>query len=300
VLLGLGAAFGGAAVFGVAAVLQAVAARREPLVRGVDPFLLVRLLRQLPFVAAVALNLSGFLLHVAALRLLPLFLAQAITASSVAITAVLSARVLHIRLTRLEVAAVVSVCVGLALLTATASSTGTTAPADRVGQTLLAAAAVVAVAGVLVARLQGSVGAASLGLVAGLGFAVVAVAARVLPGLDPTSLLQAPATYALVASGPLAFLLYAMALQRAGVLTATAPSLLTQTVVPALVGVVVLGDELRDGALPLAAVGLLLAVTGILLLTRYDPHALVQLPEEEPDEQRPRPPERATGNPPAS
>jgi drug/metabolite transporter (DMT)-like permease len=300
VLLGLAAAFGGASVFGVAAVLQALAARREPLVRGVDPFLLVRLLRQLPFVAAVALNLSGFLLHVAALRLLPLFLAQAITASSVAITAVLSARVLRIRLTRVEVGAVGSVCVGLALLTATASSTGTAAPVDRVGHTLLAAAVVVAVAGVLVARLQGSVGAASLGLVAGLGFAVVAVAARVLPALDPTSLLQAPATYALVASGPLAFLLYATALQRAGVLTATAPSLLTQTVVPALVGVVVLGDELRDGALPLAAVGLLLAVTGILLLTRYDPHALVQLPQEGPGEQRPRPPERATGNPPAS
>lgn len=287
-LLGLGAAFGGAVVFGVAAVLQALAARREPVVRGVDPLLLVRLLRQLPFVVAVALNLGGFLLHVAALRLLPLFLAQAITASSVAVTAVLSALVLHIRLTRVEVGAVAGVCVGLALLTATASHTGTTAPADRVGQTLLAVAVVVALAGVLVARLRGALSAALLGLVAGTGFSVVAVAARVLPGLDPLSLAQAPATYALVASGPLAFLLYATALQRAGVLTATAPMVLTQTVAPSVVGVVVLGDELREGAGLLAVVGLLLAVTGVILLTRYDPHALVQLPPE---------PEHAAGNP---
>jgi drug/metabolite transporter (DMT)-like permease len=298
VLLGLGAAFGGAVVFGVAAVLQAIAARREPLVRGVDPFLLVRLLRQLPFVAAVVLNLSGFLLHVAALRLLPIFLAQAITASSVAVTAVLSARVLHLRLTRLEILAVVGVCVGLALLTGTASHTGTAPPpADRVGHALLGAAVVVPVAGVLVARLRGSLSAALLGLVAGSGFAVVAVAARVLPALDPASLVRAPATYALVASGPLAFLLYATALQRAGVLTATAPMVLTQTVVPSVVGVVVLGDELREGAALLGVAGLVLSVTGVILLTRYDPHALVaQLPPPQAPTRTGRPDEHAAGS----
>jgi drug/metabolite transporter (DMT)-like permease len=125
VLAGLLAAFGAAAAFGVAAVLQAVAARREPVVRGVDPLLLVRLLRHPAFLVALALNLGGFLLHLVALRSLSLYLAQAVISSSVAVTAVVGARVLRLRLARREKVAVLAVCAGLAALTASASDAGT-------------------------------------------------------------------------------------------------------------------------------------------------------------------------------
>jgi hypothetical protein len=72
-----------------------------------------------------------------------------------------------------------------------------------------------------------------------------------------------------------AFLLYATALQRASVLTATAPLVVAQTVAPAAVGLALLGDRVADGAVPVAAAGLVLAVAGSTLLARYDPHALV-------------------------
>lgn len=277
-LPGVGAAFAAAVAFGVAAVLQAVAARREPPVRGVDPLLLVRLLRHPPFLSALALNLLGFLLHLSALRTLSLYLAQAVISASVAVTALLSARVLGVAPRRRDLLAVLSVCAGLALLTATATEAGTTV-VDGAGPALLVAAGAVAVAGVLAARAPGPTGAALLGLVAGLGFAVVAVSGRVLPGLAPATLLRAPAAYALVLGGALAFLLYATALQRAGVLAATAPLVVAQTVVPAAVGLAVLGDRLPARAAPLAGAGLLLAVTGSALLARYDPHALATEPE---------------------
>lgn len=267
------AAFGAAAAFGVAAVLQAIASRQERTVRGLDPLLLVRLLRHPAFLGALALNLTGFAFHLIALRSLTLYLAQAVISSSVAVTALLGARVLGTRLSRPAVLAVLAVCAGLALLTATASEAGQTT-AVGAGPALLSAAAAVAVAGALVARLPGAAGAALLGLVAGLGFAVVAVAGRLLPEGSVSALVRAPATYALVASGVVAFLLYATALQRAAVLTSTAPLVLGQTVAPAAVGVLALGDRVPAGSLPVAATGLLLAVGGSAFLARYDPQVV--------------------------
>lgn len=273
-LLGLPAALAAAFAFGVAALLQAVAARHEPTSAGVDPRLLLRLVRRPVFLAAVALNLLGFGLHLVALRTLPLFLAQTVVSSSVAVTALAAARVLGVPLGRPEVLAVLGVCSGLALLTATADEVGegsTTAPARAL---LLLAVLVVLGAGVLAGRLAGAAGAALLGLAAGTGFAVVAVAARVLPELAPGALLVEPAAYALVAGGAVGFLLYSVALQRAGVLTATSATVVGQTVAPALVGLLLLGDRVRPGSAPVVVVGLLLAVASAAALARRDPAVL--------------------------
>ena len=273
-LLGLLAGLASAAAFGVAAVLQAQAALREPPTPGVDPLLLVRQLRHPAFLAALALNLLGFLLHLAALRTLPLFLAQALVSASVVVTAALGSRVLGGHLRRREALAVGALVLGLALLTSSASTVGDVQPDAGTRSLLLAAVAAVAVAGVLAGRLHGPVGASLLGLASGLGFAVTALASRVLPGFAPAVLVVEPAAYALLVGGPLAALLYSTALQRGAVLTATSTVVLGQTVVPALVGVLALGDRLRPGTAPLAVVGLALAVVASGVLARYDPRVL--------------------------
>jgi drug/metabolite transporter (DMT)-like permease len=274
VVVGLVAALGAAAAFGVAALLQALAARREEPVRGVDPRLLVRMLRSPAFVVALVLNLLGFALHVVALRSLPLFLTQAAISSSVVVTALLSGRVLRAALARREHLAVVGVGMGLVLLTATAAHTGQEQAGVAARWALLGAAAAVTLAGAAVARLQSRLGVSLLGLTGGLGFAVVALATRMLPDLSPATLVADPATYALLVGGGVGFLLYATALQRAAVMVATSTLVVGQTVAPALVGVLLLGDEVRAGAAPLAVGGLVLAVAGSAALARYDPHLL--------------------------
>ena len=272
--VGLAAALSAAVAFGLAALLQALAARRERPVQGVDPRLLVRMLRSPAFLVAVALNLAGFGLHVVALRSLPLFLAQAAISSSVVVTAVLSRAVLHAPLARREHAAVLGVGLGLTLLTATAAHAGEAQPGTAFRWALLLAAVAVGAAGVVVGRRHSVAAVSLLGLTAGLGFAVVAVAARSLPDLSPSTLLRDPATYALVLGGGIGFLLYATALQRAAVMVATSTLVVGQTVAPALVGVLLLGDDVRAGAAPLALAGLALAVGGSAALARYDPHLL--------------------------
>lgn len=268
--LGLGAALLAAVVFGASAVLQAAGSRRVPAARRLDPRLFLRLLRQPAFVAAFLLNLVGFVLHLAAIRLLPLFLAQAGIAASLAVTALLAVRVFHDRLVRAEWAAVAAVCVGLALLTAAAGGTGQERASATLNLTLALGVVAIAAAGAAASRSDGGVSTSVLSGLAGLGFATTAVAARTVPGLTPSEVLTAPAAYILPVAGALAFLTYSIALQRGAVTAATAPMIVLQTVTPAVVGVWALGDEVRSGWLAPAVVGLVLTVAGAVTLARYE------------------------------
>jgi drug/metabolite transporter (DMT)-like permease len=267
VLLSLAAALAACVAYGVASVLQGVAvARVGETGGGVDPRLLVRLAQETPFVVSVVLNLSGFVMHVVALQSLPLFLVQVALAGSVAVTAVISVLVLHQHLQGRQWLSVGAVCAGLALLATSArpgEATDDTGLALRLA--LLAVVVVVAVLGWFVGKLTGALGAGLLGLVAGTGFGVLAVAARLLPaGLAPGEVLRDPALLVLVAAGLTAYLLYATAMQHGSVTLTTATLVVTQTGVPAALGVLLLGDGVRAGTAPLAVVGFLLALGGVL------------------------------------
>jgi len=270
VALGLGAALLAAVVFGSSAVLQAVGSRRVETAQGLDPRLYLQLLRQPAFVAAFVLNLAGFVLHLVAIRLLPLFLAQAGIAASLAVTALLAVLVFHDRLVRAEWAAVAAVCVGLALLTAAAGATGEERATATLDLTLAVGVVVIAAVGAAVSRSRSGASATVLSVLAGLGFATTAVAARAVPAISVSEVLAAPAVYILPIAGALAFLLYSVALQRGAVTAATAPMIVLQTVTPAVVGVWALGDEVRSGWLAPAAVGLVLTVAGAVTLARYE------------------------------
>ena len=66
-------------------------------------------------------------------------------------------------------------------------------------------------------------------MIAGTGYGVLGVAARVLGGFDPLTLIRDPATYALIAAGIVSFLLYASALEGGSVTVATAAVVLAET-----------------------------------------------------------------------
>jgi drug/metabolite transporter (DMT)-like permease len=280
VLIGVLAAGLAAVAFGVASVLQAIGARREPSTRGIDLLLLFRLLRHPVFLLSILVSLIGFGLHMVALRILPLFAVQPMIASSVAVTALIQAWRGHEPLSRRGRWLVVAVCAGLALVTVAAVSSSAlhTAAAER--SALLVAVAAIGLAGWLGGRVHGPVGSSLLGLLSGLGFAVVAVSARSFPSLAVGSLIVDPATYALLAGGGVAFLLYSTALQRGTVITATAAMVVGNTVAPVLVGVFWLGDQFRAGWAPAAVVGLILAGTAVIML--HDPRETAAVPRPAP------------------
>jgi len=268
VILAALCAVGAMVLFGIASVLQAVATSRAVDVEVLDPRLLLRLAHQRVFLAALVLNGLGFLLHIAALQSLPLFLVQAVIAGSVAVTAVLSVRVFGVRLGRVQWGAVAIVVLGLVLLAPTATEGEALTPGAREPLLLLAAVVAVCVAAAAVRRVTGAPGSVLLGLLAGTGFGVVAVCARLLPPYG-LALLTAPVAYVLVLAGGTAYFVYSAAMQRGSVTTATAAMVITQTVVPAVVGLL-LGDSVRAGLVPVAALGFTLALAGALGLARFE------------------------------
>jgi len=270
VLLGLAAALAAAGVFGCSAILQAIGSRRVANDSGLSARTAALLLQQPAFLAALLLNLLGFLLHLVAVRLLPLFLAQAGIAASLAVTALLAMRIFHDRLSRVDWAAIAAVCVGLALLTAAAGQTGQQRATAAMTVTLFAIAAVMVVGGLVATRMRGPVAAGGLSLLAGLGFANTALTARLLPELTVSSVLVSPVAYALPLSGALAFLLYSLALQRSSVTVATAPMIVVQTAGPAIVGVLLLGDAVRSGWAVGALAGFVLTAVGAVALVRFE------------------------------
>ncbi|MFE3143750.1 hypothetical protein [Streptomyces scopuliridis] len=260
-------ALGSAVCFGTASVFQAVAARAaEPGTgSGVDPALLLRALRQWRYMAGLALDGLGFVLQIVALRALPIYAVGAALAASLAVTAVVAGRVLNVRLSSTEWAAVAVVCGGLAMLGLAAGAEGGRTGSTALRWSLLAAALAVLVAGTVAGRLPDRPRALVLGLGAGCGFGVVEVSVRLIDSPD----LANPALYALLVAGGAAFLLLTSAFQRGSVTTATAGMVLGETIGPALVGVVWLGDRTRDGLEWLAIAGFAVAVAGALALARF-------------------------------
>jgi hypothetical protein len=72
-----------------------------------------------------------------------------------------------------------------------------------------------------------------------------------------------------VAAGIVSFVFYATALEGGSVTVATSAVVLAETLPPAVVGVLFLGDTTRPGLTPVAAVGFGLAVASAVLLARF-------------------------------
>ncbi|MFB7587906.1 hypothetical protein [Streptomyces sp. NPDC056169] len=253
--------------FGAASVFQAMAARAaEPGTGGgVDVALMWRALRQWRYLAGLGMDTLGFVLQIVALRTLPIYVVGASLAASLAVTAVIASRLLRVRLSRVEWTAVAVVCVGLAMLALASGREGHRDGSEALRWALLAVSFGVLLIGVAAGRLPEKPRALVLGLGAGFGFGVVEVAVRLIDGIDFTD----PVWYALLVGGGAAFLLLTSALQRGSVTTATAGAVLGETIGPAVVGVVWLGDTTREGFEWLAILGFAVAVAGSLTLARF-------------------------------
>ncbi|MFE1860803.1 DMT family protein [Streptomyces anandii] len=264
-------ALGAAVCFGTATVLQAIAARAaaESGGPGGDAALLLRAVRQWRYVAGLGLDGLGFVLQVVALRSVPIYAVGAALASSLAVTAVAASRLLRVRLSAVEWTAVGVVCAGLAMLGLASGTEGSEPGSAALKWAMLGAGLGVLALGAVGGRLPGRGRALVLGLGAGLGFGVVEVSVRLIDSLDPAHLLTNPATYALLLGGAGAFVLLTSALQRGSVTTATAGLVIGETIGPAAIGVIWLGDRTREGLAWLAVLGFAVAIAGALALARF-------------------------------
>ena len=272
-LIGFLLALGCSVCYGTASVLQAAGARSVEAGSnsGVDAVLLMRAVRQWRYLAGIALDGVGFLLQVAALRLVPIYVVAAALAASIAVTGIVSAWVLSVRLSSAEWAAVGVVCLSLAALACAAGPAHFRRAPAALGWGLLGVVAAIFIAGAVAGRLSDRPRAIALGLAAGSGFGVVEIGVRMVDVIDPTkaAFYTHPAVYAAAAGGFAGFLLLTSALHRGSVTAAVAGMVVGETIAPALVGVVWLGDTAREGLGWLVIMGFVVAVAGTLVLARF-------------------------------
>ena len=262
------AALAASVCFGAAAVLQGMAARRMQRSH-IDVRLPLRLARSLPYLSGLAMDLLGFLLALIAMRRLPVFAVEALISSYVAVTAVLAVRLCGTTLRRREWLAVGGVAAGVIMVALSAQ----VQPTDQVGilARLFLPTATLTLGGLaLVVDRVMTRSAPVLAFIGGVAWGLIPLATQMMR--DPDSvlgLLSDPAAYTVPAAGGLGLVLYTGALQRTSVVRATAMAILGETLLPAAVGLSLLGDQPRPGTGLVALAGFLLSVGGGLVLARY-------------------------------
>ncbi|HEY9440283.1 MAG TPA: hypothetical protein VIS29_16900 [Streptomyces sp.] len=224
------------------------------------------------FVAGMVLDFVGFGLGALAARLLPLFLSQTVISANLIITAVLSVKLLGIRLTKAEWTSIAVVCSALVLLASAAGPEGSGHTPIATHWWLLAISLLLMAGGTVLVRLLGARAAIMAGLLSGLGFGTLGVGVRVLNGIDPFdlgTLLTDPALYGILVAGIGGMYLHTIALQIGSVNGATAALVAGETVLPGMIGVWWLGDASRPGFAWLAVTGFVLAVSGAVAVARF-------------------------------
>ncbi|MFF8279465.1 hypothetical protein ACF05T_25660 [Streptomyces lateritius] len=282
-LIGLLTAVAASICYGTGSVLQAVgsrkSARREAAAAGQrtergGPSLssTAKAAMTWEFVVGTILDFVGFGLGALAARMLPLFLSQTVISANLVITAVLSVRLLGIRLTRAEWTSIGVVCSALVLLASAAGPEGSGHTPIATHWWLLAISLLLMVGGTVLVRFLGAKAAILAGLLSGLGFGALGVGVRVLNGIDPFdlgALLADPALYAILVAGTGGMYLHTVALQIGSVNGATAALVVGETVLPGMIGVWWLGDASRPGFAWLAVTGFVLAVAGAVAVAWF-------------------------------
>ena len=251
--------------YGVSTIMQAVATGRAS---G------MAVVRQPLVIAALVIDGLAWLLSLVALHRLPLFVVQALIASSLVVVVVLARFVLGTRMRPVDTGAVVLVVGSLVVLALAGGDQPAVTPPDGFTPAMLAAA------GLLVLALAAAYRRGHpllLAAIAGLGYSGAAVAARAAHAAGGLlDIVLQPLALVIVVSGAVGAVAYLRALERGPVGSAAATESVLEVVVPGVVGIVVLGDTVRHGWAPAAVVGSLLALAGCVVLAMSPANAATE------------------------
>jgi hypothetical protein len=260
-------------MYGVANLLQSIAAANTTAHSSLDPKLLVRLAQHRTYVLGLTCQVVGFLLAFLARRDLPLFLVQSSVAAGLGVTAVLGVVILKWKLPKAEIALLVGLCAGLAGLVIAAQPN----PSRQLGLAgyigLTAVLVGLAIAGFFAARLHGVPGSVVLGSLAGVAFAAAAVASRPLANIASVdrfvTFITDPLLYLLIANSLVGQLLLGLAMQRGSTTAAVAAMDAAAAVPAAIVGLLFLGDKITPGREWLAAFGFIVTLGSVIGLSFF-------------------------------
>lgn len=256
--------------YGLANLLQSVAASRTTLHTKFHPKLLFRLACHRIYLYGVGFQVIGFLLAFVSRRDLPLFLVQSAAAAGLGVTALCGVLFLRWKLPRAEVGLLAMLFGGLFALVISAKPAQAHAMGSGGLAALLVWLAAIAIIGVFAARLHGAPGSVALGSLAGMAFSAAAVAGRPLASSHSIAEFAAsPLLYVLIGASILGQLLLGLAMQRGSTTAAVAAMDAASAVPAAVIGLLFLGDQIHPGREWAAALGFFVTLAAVIGLTRY-------------------------------
>ena len=271
VVAGVALAAVASVLFNLAIVIQAQEARELPQERehGLQLSLIVRLVRRPRWLLGTALGLTAFPLQTVALLYAPLTAVQPADAAGLLVLLFLGARMLHERVGRRELVAVAAIVSGIVILTIAAPRREVT---QVEGAAVLLPLLAVAVVGLAPLLLRRWIGASSVLVVAGAGFAFAlgAFCAKIVAdALDREAWLAMVLGLGLAAAAAaVGTLSEQTALQRRPA-TQVAPIIFAiELLVPVALAVLVVGEDWERSSLAGILAGLALVVAGALSLAR--------------------------------
>jgi drug/metabolite transporter (DMT)-like permease len=269
--IAIAAALGCAVCNGLAAVLQKISADRQEGVNSLSLHFIWRLLHDRPYLIGSLFDATAWVLTLIAVHALPLFVVQPITALSVVVTAVIERIYFRRRLNNKTYFAISLTLLGLLLLASSASAE-TAVPVVGVARWgIIFAPLALAAVGMVFAKRNTHTATIVLAAISGIGFGGTAIEGRMLNFSAPFwHVLVDPVFISLLAYGLVGIMTFTMALQRHHASVVNAAMVAFETIVPALTGILFLGDRPRDGMWAAIVCGIGLAVVGTTIIAMTD------------------------------
>lgn len=244
----LGAAVACAVCNAGAAVLQKISSDKASAIRKYDLGIFVRLLRQMPYVLGILLDLFAGIFTLIAVHTLPLFVVQAIIASCVVLTAFLERVFLRHTLRMQTYYATAIVLVGLVCLAAASHSEKTAVVNSTLEHAIMLLPVGLLIVGAVAVRSERKLGTFVLAALSGCAFGGVSIVGRILVYPSPIWLVaKNPLLWSLIAYGALGVFFFTAALQRTLATIVNGVMTSAQTVIPLTIGIILLGDTARNG-----------------------------------------------------
>jgi drug/metabolite transporter (DMT)-like permease len=252
---------------GTAAVLQKVSADREEKTDSMDVGFLFNLFQDPPYIIGVVLDFLGWILTVYAVQYLPLFLVEALIAANIVVTIFIERIFLHGHISMPMYEAAGIIIAGLITLALSAAPDHADSVSATTRWLIVLSPLAVGILGHIVARSQKHVATIALAALSGLAFGQTSIIGRIFTFSRPLwHTLYSPLIFGLIASGILGIWLFSTALQRSRASVANASMTGAQTLIPAVVGILVLGDQPRHGLWYVVVAGTILVLTGVSIL----------------------------------
>jgi hypothetical protein len=257
--------------YGISTVLQQTGVKHQDNIGSLNVNNAYKLFQQLPYVVGIILDLFGWLFFLYSARQLPLFLCLSFVSFSLVITAIIAKIYKNIRISNTEQVSLFLIFIGLIILGVMAQPS----EAGKVGhlfKTILILFPIpMALFGLKYLKDEkNKYSALVLAALAGLTYGATGIISRIVNfhNLRLHNILQA-LVVSIAAYGILGTFFLAAALQRENVNRINSVMYSFELAVPSILGLVFLGDKVRHNYWPIMLIGLILVVSGSILIA-YD------------------------------